>query len=131
MGSPGTKNTGGGGGFFIQALPVDIIHSTFANNQLENGLDNGQAIIVVALNGTSGKAGSANLRYSVFTDHKNNYTCSNAAVTVLQGSVASLYYDWFGNNTNDYIVPSGTPVDHVWQDDQSGKREHVNYRSRF
>jgi hypothetical protein len=39
---------------------------------------------------------------------------------VLQGSTANLSYDWFGNNTNDYIVPSGTPVDHVWNDERSG-----------
>lgn len=119
MGTPGTRNTGGGGGFFIQALPATITHSTFANNQLENGLDNGQAIIVVALNGTSGKPGVLNLEYSLITDHKNNHTSGNFAVTVLPGSNANFSYAWFGNNTSHYTVPSGTPIDHVWKGAQS------------
>jgi len=127
MGSPGTKNTGGGGGFFVQALPVDINHTTFSNNQLKNGLDAGQAIIVVALNGTSGKPGRVNIKYSLFTDHLNNYTSSNAALYVLPGSTASLSYNWFGRNTADYIVPSGTPIDHIWKDEKSGSYVSPSY----
>lgn len=119
-GAVGTSGTGGGGGLFVQAITANIIHSTFANNQLMNGLTGGQGAIIIALLGMSGKPSVANIQYTAFTDHKNNYKYNNAALTVFSGNTASLSYVWFGNNTNHFSVPSGTPTSHIWTVAESG-----------
>ncbi len=69
MGTPGTNGTGGGGGVFIQGIAANITHSTFVNNNYENGTSVGQGVLVIA----STRPGSANIKYSIFTDHKNSY----------------------------------------------------------
>jgi hypothetical protein len=117
MGTPGTYGTGGGGGIFIQGIAANITHSTFANNQLENGLDVGQGLLVIR----SSRPGSANIKYSVFTDHKNNLTYNNSAVQIFgdnpsNPNTGSLSYVWFGNNTSDTNLPSWIPSDHLWRD---------------
>jgi hypothetical protein len=116
----GPGGTGGGGGLFVQAVTANVTHSTFANNQLMNGLRNGQGALVIALNGMSGKQGVGNFQYSAFTDHQNQATINNAALMVFLGNTASLSYVWFGNNTNHFSLPAGTPTSHIWTGTQSG-----------
>ncbi len=116
MGSPGTKGGGGGGAIFIQGTAADITHSTFVNNNNENGVTDGQALLVIA---TTTRPGSANVKYSIFTDHKNSYPYDNSTVQIHAGNTGSLAYVWFGNNTSDTNIPSGTPEDHVVRDSRS------------
>jgi hypothetical protein len=119
MGTPGTKVQGGGGGaVFIQGIAANITHSTFANNNLENGISVGQGVLVIGAPISGGtKPGSVNIKYSVFTDHRNNLTYNNSAVQVFSGNSGSLSYVWFGNNKSD---TAGTfTSDHVWHDTRS------------
>jgi len=120
MGSPGSNANGGGGAIFVLGIAANITHSTFANNQLLNGPSLGQGILVMAAplpNGTQ-KPGSANIKYSIFTDHTNSFPWNNSAVEIL-GSTGSLSYVWFGNNTDDTNLPVGTLTDHIWTSEDS------------
>ncbi len=120
MGSPGSYNNGGGGAIFVMGIAAEITHSTFVHNQLLNGVSLGQGILVMAapLPNGSQKQGSANIKYSIFTDHTNSYPWNNSAVEIL-GSTGSLSYVWFGNNTNNTNLPAGTPTDHIWTSSNS------------
>ncbi len=109
MGTPGTNGTGGGGGVFIQGIAADVTHSTFVNNNLE-GLGVGQGLLVIA----SSRPGSANIKYSIFTDHQNNLAYNNSAVQIFAGNSGSLSYIWFGNNKSNTNMPSGTPTSNIW-----------------
>jgi len=113
MGTPGTNGTGGGGAIFIINTAANITHSTFVNNKYENGTPLGQAVLIM---GTT-RPGSANIKYSIFTDHKNSYVYNNSAVQVFSGSSCSLSYVWFGNNTSD--LAGIFTSDHVWHNTQS------------
>ena len=117
MGTPGNTGGGGGAGIFIQGIAASVTHSTFVNNKCDNGLCDGQGLLVIK----SSKPGSANIRYSIFSDHKNNKPDYNSAVEFYpnQGNTGSLSYVWFGNNTSDIMLPSGTPQDHVVRDSRS------------
>ncbi len=112
MGS-GTNGTGGGGGLLVQAIAANITHSTFVNNQLQ-GMTVGFGVLVIAEKGSSGKAGSANIKYSVFTDHQTLAGYNNSTVQIFAGNTGSLSYVWFGNNKSNTNVPAGTPMDHIW-----------------
>jgi hypothetical protein len=116
-GSPGNNGGGGGAGIFIQGIAADITHSTFVNNKCDNGLCDGQGLLVIK----SSRPGSANIKYSIFTDHQNSKTNYNSAVQINPdpGNTGSLSYVWFGNNTSDIMVPAGTLEDHVTSDSRS------------
>jgi hypothetical protein len=120
MATQGAPNYGGGGGLYILGIAATITHSTFVNNQLLNGISVGQGVMVNAAPTPSGsKPGSAAIKYSIFTDHRNNYSYNNSAVQIFAGSSGSLSYIWFGNNKSDMNVPAGTPTDHIWTDSNS------------
>jgi hypothetical protein len=103
------KSVGGGGaGMVIQAQRADIVHTTFANNYFVGDLKSGQGLLVHGSQGSSGVPATANLKYTIISDHLNTATDWTSALTVAAGSTANLTGVLFANNTND-INTNGKP----------------------
>jgi hypothetical protein len=110
LGNPGTSVEGGGGvGMVVQGINATIIHVTVVDNRFGSGVKVGQAIVVQGLYGNSGTAGTANIQYSIISDHINNVTPNTSALTVFSGSTANLNTVMFYGNTNNTNA-NGKPV---------------------
>lgn len=101
LGVPGATIGGGGAGLVVQAIHADILHTTFVRNYFVGNLKVGQALVVHGLYGDSGTPGTANINYSIISDHVNPNTNYTSALTVALGSTASLWKVLFTGNTND------------------------------
>jgi hypothetical protein len=102
-GSQGIARLVNGAGITIQAVTLDLIHCTVANNQfLSKGRD-GQALSVKGSQVPGGVPAIVNIRYSIISDHVNtSITDDNtSALTVYFESTANLNTVMFYNNTNN------------------------------
>ncbi|MCI0520175.1 MAG: hypothetical protein L0Z70_07935 [Chloroflexi bacterium] len=103
------KSVGGGGaGMVIQAQRADVVHSTFANNYFVGDLKSGQGLLVHGSQGSSGVPATANVKYTIISDHIHPETDWTSALTVAAGSTTNLTGVLFANNTND-INTNGKP----------------------
>lgn len=85
----GTAVGGGGGGYFINGGIVNLIHTTFANNQLNSSPMQGAGVVVI--NGST-----LNISHSIFANHT-----TGLAVHAQPGNNVSLNNNLFsGNSTN-------------------------------
>jgi hypothetical protein len=110
-GTPGSPILASGAGITIQAVTVDIVHSTLVNNQFLTIGKAGQAISIFGSEGPGGVPATVNISYSIISDHINS-TISNgdtSALTVYTGSTANLHTVMFYRNTNN-TNSNGKPV---------------------
>jgi hypothetical protein len=109
--SQGVATLVDGAGITIQAVTLDLIHSTIANNQFLSTGKAGQAINVFGSEGPGGVPATANIRYSIISDHINPTIGNNdtSALTVYKGSTANLNTVMFYGNTNNTNA-NGKPV---------------------
>jgi hypothetical protein len=110
-GTPGIPILASGAGITIQAVTVDIIHSTLVNNQFLTIGKAGQAISVFGSEGPGGVPATLNLRHSIISDHINTSIGDEdtSALTVYTGSTANLNTVMFYHNTN-HTNGNGKPV---------------------
>jgi hypothetical protein len=102
LGSSGslTGAGGGGGGLYLQGVPVTITESTIANNQLGPNIGNGYSILTLASNSSTPM--TLNLNDDIIANASAN--ASNAPVTVQTGSTVNV-------NRTMFVVPSSsTPL---------------------
>ncbi|MBK7893583.1 MAG: fibronectin type III domain-containing protein [Anaerolineaceae bacterium] len=85
----GTAVGGGGGGYFVNGAAVNLIHTTFVNNQLNSSPMQGSGLVL--LNG-----GTATISHSILANHTDGIT-----VHAQPGSSITLNNNLFsGNSTN-------------------------------
>ncbi len=103
VGTPGITSLAGSPGITVQAVTVDIVHCTIADNQYLSMGRAGQAISVEGSQGPGGVPGTLNLRYSIISDHVNDTVTDDftSALTVYKGSTANLDTVMFFGNTNN------------------------------
>ena len=99
---------GGGSGMVCQAIDVNAIHVTLANNRLGPHLKAGQAVVAMGLYGTSGEPCNLVLENSIVSDHRNDGEHLTSAISVAENSTATLNTVLFYNNTHD-INTDGNP----------------------
>jgi hypothetical protein len=111
VGAQGKATVASGGGLTIQAVTLDLIHCTIANNQYLSTGRPGQALSVEGSQGAGGVPAIANIRYTIISDHVNTTVTdgNTSALTVYGGSTANLNTVMFYNNTNDTNA-NGKPV---------------------
>lgn len=103
LGVPGNTRGINGAGITVQAITANINHCTIVNNNFIGGSNFGQAIAVIAENGTSGVLATANINNSVIANHIN-YT----AVEVLPANTVNFNTGIFSNNTRDTNINSSS-----------------------
>lgn len=113
VGTPGIASLASGAGITIQAVTMDLIHCTLANNRFLSTGRAGQAISVEGSQGSGGVPATANIRYTIISDHINTTVGdgNTSALTVYSGSTANLNTVMFYNNTNS-MNTNGRPVAH-------------------
>jgi hypothetical protein len=99
----GVATLASGAGITIQAVTLDLIHCTLANNQFLTVGRSGQALSVEGSQGAGGVPATANIRYTIISDHVNTTITdgSTSALTVYRGSTANLDTVMFYGNTNN------------------------------
>jgi hypothetical protein len=78
----GVATLASGAGMTIQAVTLDLIHCTVANNQFLSKGRAGQALSVEGSQGASGVPATANIRYTIISDHVNT--------TISDGNTSAL-----------------------------------------
>ncbi len=102
MGSGPGNPGGGGGGLWLQGIPIDIVHTTIAHNRMESGLAYGIAAIFVDFGAPTPTV--ANISYSAITDHSNtnpNPGLVQSTLHVWSGNTINLNKGVFANNSNN------------------------------
>ena len=110
--SQGVATLTNGAGITIQAVTLDLIHCTLANNQFLTRGRIGQALSVKGSAVPGGIPATVNIRYSIISDHVNTTITdgNTSAVTIYVESTANLDTVMFYNNTNDTNA-NGKPID--------------------
>ena len=83
----GVATLASGAGMTIQAVTLDLIHCTLANNQFLSTGRAGQALSVEGSQGPGGVPATANIRYTIISDHVNTTVTdgNTSALTVYSG----------------------------------------------
>jgi hypothetical protein len=102
----GTIVGGGGGGLWLQGVDADIVHTTFAGNEVSQHLL-GQGLILLGWPATK-----ADMAYNIIADHTG--MSGVAAVHVQEGAAVTFKHGLFANNTDNdnhddnYVGPPGS-----------------------
>lgn len=106
FGANGSKSLGGGGGgMTVAGMFVEIIHATFSNNNMGNGLLIGHALNAQEMPGFA--PGTTDIKYSIFANHTGRSDAST--VHVASGSTINFTRGLFAANTKD-TNSDGVPV---------------------
>ena len=101
LGTPGTNIGGAGAGMTLQALTADVIHSTIADNIIDEDLVVGQAISIQGMYGESGVPAVIDIENSIIANHIHPNTTNTSAVSVMRNSTVNFQKGIFSNNTNN------------------------------
>jgi hypothetical protein len=98
MGTTGTPLGGGGGGLFLQGIPLTVDHSTVAGNRLGASMMQGEGIVL--LSGDSGA--NVTIRHTILAEH--TIPSGPTALHVQPGSTVTLVRGIFSGNGKDSNV---------------------------